>query len=91
LFRRKCGRPLLVWLIATLPWIALALVDTWATAKEAFIDWSNWRWILSNAGTDLRGYELNWIIRGWIAVFSAALIGLVVVRTIVSGRAPVES
>ena len=71
--------PLLAVLI---PWLLFAAYVTWGTCKSSFITWDNWRWILRSA--DQRIYQLDWIIRGWVAILVAALMGLLLSRAILN-------
>jgi len=70
-------------LLALIPWLFLGIYGTWATCREYFITWGNWRWILKSA--DFRVYELNWIFTGWLAIGISALLGLLASRTLIAG------
>ena len=66
--------------VPALLWVSLATFLTWDTCKSSYITWDNWMWVLESG--DQRIYELNWIIRGWLAIGFAGLLGLVISRNI---------
>lgn len=86
LARKMMKRIARVWTVAATPWLFLACFATWMNAKENYIDWTNWRWILFSGDwqAETRRYVLNWIIRGWVAVLCAALLSFFVARAILS-------
>lgn len=61
-------------------WVSLATYLTWDTCRSSYITLDNWMWVLRSG--DQRTYELNWIIRGWLAIGLAGFVGLMVCRNI---------
>jgi len=68
-------------LAAIVPWFSLAVVETWATCKEASITWHNWRWVAK--GADFRIYQLSWIFNGWLVISISALLALTATRNLI--------
>jgi hypothetical protein len=67
-------------------WIVAAAYLTWDTCRSSYIYWDNWRWIMRSA--DVRAYDLNWIITGWLAIGVAGSLGLFVSRTLLRRASP---
>jgi hypothetical protein len=65
-------------------WLVAVIQLTWTICKGSFITAQNALWILKSG--DQRSYELNWLIRGWLAIFVSLAAALSASRFILKVR-----